>query len=221
MIFFKQHPLNERVYQNIFDLPLSVFLDVVCDKNIQALIKKGRKATQEECIESWELIYNKYLEAISDKNSEYIIKLQNRIELLKRRIYLVATCATALRGWVKMNELCGFHDVPKVLVETIQRESNFDITDLVNFEKDIQFAENNVRRYQIEVENKKSELEVLTPKDNKPVTREAFISTLSRMSRWAKIQYKATEITVFEFVKNLNDWKQEIDAANAEIKRKK
>jgi len=40
------------------------------------------------------------------------------------------------------------------------------------------------------------------------------------MSRWAKVQYRPSDITVFEFVRNLNDWKEEVERINSDNKRK-
>jgi hypothetical protein len=228
LAIFKDVPVEQRIYSSICELPLANFLDVVCDNKIQSLTRPNEKAAISELEEAWAKIHDEYIEAIKDKDTEYILRVQYRIELLRQKVMLVQTCANSLRGCRTLRDLTNMVVVPPDFIITIQKESGykgvFDITNDEQFEKDIQLAEASVKRYEIEIEAKQQELDILLPKDKVvAVTREAFLSTLSRMSRWANIHYKPNEITVFEFVRNLNDWKQEIEnetAANTKRKNK-
>jgi len=229
MILFKKKPLNERIYVTIYELPLSVFMEVVCDKNIKRLIKKGEGASMIELNDTWRKIFEQYVEAIKDKGTDLENRLQLRIEMLKLKINKVNSCAVFLRGYAVIlksgnqeliDKLGNVLEMVKIIKTESQTRGAFNIADLDQWEKDILMAETCIKRYQLEIDEMQSQLQLMQPTEKKIVTKEMFLSTLTRMSRWAKVQYRPSDITVFEFVRNLNDWKEEVERINSDNKRK-
>ena len=224
-MIFKKKPFEERVYTKIFDMPLSNFIEVICDKKLLAMRRPGEKASEEECLKGWKLIFDAYVDAVMDKDSEYLNKTELRIQQLAYKINLVETCATFLRGYAYVKSMGRDMDGVDNIIFQIKKESGtqgkFDINDPEQWERDIKMAEAAVKRYQIEIDSRQAELRTVLPRNPEQiVSREVFLTTLARMNRWAKIRFIPSEITLFEFVKNLNDWRNESEQIKRDIKRK-
>src|SRR5581483_8044992 len=82
-------------YRSIHSLPLINFITCICDDDLTALICEGN-ATNEQLAAAWETIYNEYLEAIKDENSEYIDKLTRDYNLLHTKHNVIKLLVDAL-----------------------------------------------------------------------------------------------------------------------------
>lgn len=224
MIFFKS-PVDERVYSTIYEVPLSSVLDVMFESKFQSLIKPDKKASQKECNKAWASIHEQIINITDTKESKQVINLEMRIELLRLKVNKITTCALGLRTVRRLLELGQKVDPFATMIDMIKTESGctgvFNVTNAAALEADIIQAMNAANRYLLEIDTKQKELHILTGgRKGEPATYETFITTLARMSRWAKIQYRVTEITYFEFHKNLSDWRAENEAITADNRRK-
>ena len=91
------------LYKKCAELPLSIFLKIVLESDINLLIKSGEHSP-EEVGQAWEEIYSEYFEIAGSMDSKYLIQTARTILIAENKIDIINACVPILR--LKENEKC-------------------------------------------------------------------------------------------------------------------
>lgn len=197
------------LYHNITELPLYIFIKCICDNDLSGL---GTGNVEEV----WNNMYAEYLDLIKDKDQTYKMKLIKEIEVLSLKLSKIQLIVTILSEQLKLKH-AGIEVVDeKLLLEKLKKEisitGKFDMNDAKEYMNSLNMIINRAKRWIVEIENKKSELEKLKPKDGEGVVDRAhFDGLLIKLSKYMQFHVDKLKITVSEFINMIVDMRNYYD----------
>ena len=202
-----------KLYRSIHSLPLINFITCICDDDLTALIREGT-ATAEQLAAAWETIYNEYLEAIKDDNSEYIDKLTKDYNLLHTKYNVIKLLVEALAYApvdYLIEQLKQWYELPVVL----------DPKDKPAFKKALALISARNQRWLNDALQIRQQIIHLLPeqKDDVKITRTWFDEHIVALSKFSKYHINKNETTVSEFVIMIKDMKATAKAALREYSK--
>jgi len=203
-----------KLYRSIHQLPLVNFITCICDNDLTALICEGT-ATVEQLATAWEMIYNEYLDAIKDENSEYIDKLLTRDYNLLHTKYNVIKLLVAALAYAPVDylieQLKSWYGLPVVL----------DRKDKAGFKKALALIGARNQRWLNDALQIKQQIIHLLPEQQNDVkiTRTWFDEHIVALSKFSKYHINKNETTVSEFVIMVKDMKATAKAALSEYSK--
>ena len=199
-------PLPQNIYHRCNDLPLHVFIDCVCDKNLSGLIRSG-KAKQEDLIKAWELIYSEYSDLSGNPTTKYLIKLSKDISYHESKLRAVVLCLKVLQ-----------HHPDQRCIEVLKGYGYnypFDISNPIQYAESLEKVSARLGSVLFTVQTKtaqyKRESAGVT---GKPVTRTQFDDMLAVLSKHMGQRVDPLVVTVTEFVSYRKLYEKEILAIN-------
>jgi len=94
----RQGLLPMNLYHRCNETPLHVFISCLCDHDLTKLVKFG-KATEQDKVKAWELIYSEYSDTSGNATSKILIGLTKDIAYHKAKRDSVALCLKVLSNW--------------------------------------------------------------------------------------------------------------------------
>lgn len=194
---------SSKWYQNISDLPLTRFIDVMVDGNLYALVITG-KPTELELHKAWAEIQLQYADAMKDNEFRLLNSLMKEVHRLSITLDQIHMAIDQLKQRY-------VEKFAKLLNGWLGSSFKFDTRFPEDYEKDLQRAYNRSKGIKIELTLKRSRYEALQKKfssrDKKP-TREYFMALLITLSDHVKYRIPDS-ITVFEYcerIRRLNQY---------------
>ena len=206
--------LSGTLYLTIDELPLDRFIRCVCDGDLKALIISG---DHDDMIlyAAWETIYEQYVDALKDKDQMYILKLTKQINALEFDIKLIQLC-------IKRLSVEHSPEVLAALKKIILVKGSFNPDDAEQYAKDLSVAVTRSKSLILEIENKKGELNRITPKKaSDKMDRTAFDALIVRISKYMQFKVDKKETTVSEFVQMIVDMREVAEAMEMESLKSK
>jgi len=198
---------SSRWYQNITELPLNRFIDVLVDNNYAALIVAGYPA-QEELLLAWAGIQSEYADAIGDHEHRMYVSLFKEVTQLGLTLQTIEYLVEILEQVYdpKLGAMLN-----KLLLTTFK----FDPADPEKYHATLKRCLMRSKGIKIDLELKRGQLKAMEKKNDetgdKP-SREYFQSILITLSDHA--QYPIHDsITVFEFCTRIKRYTQYCEQA--------
>lgn len=186
-----QGSYQSRTYLSCDDLPLSIFLDCLCDSKYDGLVLEGNPS-DEEIRHAWMLIISEYLQ-LRDKDAGELWMLTRDINRLQNHLFIVTHCTEFLR-----------HRYSEIVAKTL-RGIGYVVPN--GTEERIKYTE----MLNVIIEKSKSKsvmlLQLLTEyatklgaSNKEKVTRTDFEDILIEIESMQKTSYKIEDLTVKKFV---------------------
>lgn len=193
-------------YQHINKLPLSRFIDALCDDNLQALVIDG-EPSKEQLESAWGDIQQQYADALGDMEYRLYLSLFKEIGKLSISIQQAELMLSAVsRFYVplfvkKLNELMG---TKKVL----------NVEDRAGYDRQLKEWDSRKKGVEIQLELKTISFNKLQKKmeerNTKP-TREYFGSMINLLEEHFGAKIEEESITVFRYVDRVKRLNKQIE----------
>lgn len=194
---------EKRYYETCEECPLSVFEKCLIHGNLKSLIISG-EPSPEELAMVWANLYAEFTDLNQDGEQLYILKLRCDVQLLSTEIYEVDTILYFLQPAMlpfsikKKDELLGILN-------------DYDLPTVINFSEDysdkLQMIDNRMAVKRMQLANKEGELiSYLKERENESVDKHYFRRMLRRLSQFRGHQISINNITVLDFVLDMNDY---------------
>ena len=187
----KRSPLLNLFHQ-CNETTVKIFLDCLCDKNYNALIKHG-KAKHEDLLKAWDLIYSEYSDLAGNTASKTLISLSKDISYHDAKLRAVGLCLKVLSSYP--DERC-----IKVLRD-YGYDHTFDITNPEQYAKSLETIASLTGNIVFTLQLKRAEYDREAGKlTGKPMTRELFYDQLTALSEHFHLtisQFEKETVTVF------------------------
>lgn len=86
-----------KLYDSLHTLPLSIFIECVCDNNLDLLVISG-KPSQKDIEDCWFNLWYQYVDLNEDNEGVYILQLKKEVALLNHKIAVVDCAVLILRS---------------------------------------------------------------------------------------------------------------------------
>lgn len=195
----KKEEKSFNIYRSIHKLPLSVFIDVMLDKKLEALIIDG-EPSKEELKKAWDIIIEEY----ADVNNK--VDVNKEVKIYKRIVRLQFVIA-GVELLLPVLEMVFVKQFAERLRDLIGRELLFNEE---SYESDLKISRVVLGTSKQELKLEKIQLHGLEEKveDKEELSREYFSEMLLNLSDHAGYELKEEAITVYKFlerVKRLSD----------------
>lgn len=194
------------LYTHINKLPLSRFMDALCDEDLTALVIEG-EATKEELEAAWSDLQQQYADALGDMEYRLYLSLFKEINKLSITIQQITLMVEYLRRYhvevfvKKLNTLLGSKMV-------------FDVTNEEQYERNLRSAESRRKGLEMQMELKTISFNRLQKKmearAQKP-SREYFGSMLNLLEEHFGAKIDEHTITVFRYVDRVKRLSKQIE----------
>lgn len=187
-----------KLYDHIDILPLNLFIDCFCAKELAVLIIEG-SPSQTQLEEAWDNIFCQYVDAVSDSESLYILELKKDISLLEYKIRLIECIVTNLH--IVFNE--------KLLasLQSLGVRTNGIDPNKVDFQLRLRKIIITLGPKRFQLSEMINELEAYEKSiDAKTINRQFFKTVLVRLSRFQGYAIRAHEIVVSEYIALIKDY---------------
>lgn len=196
-----------RFYRSIEDMPLAVFIEVLCTDNLQRIVYEGR-VPEETLQAAWNEVMEKYLDETFSDEDRHLVQLISSANLLQFNI----TKAQAIRRYLHFR-----HDP-----EMIEILRKMGATDGPYPEQGTANAKNvwmkrviaKIKKWQHTLKEISAEIKRLQPdleSENVPkISRKYFDDILTKLSQHYHYHVDEQKITVSRYLSMLNDYKQHL-----------
>lgn len=185
----KTSPLS-NLYQACNECPLDVFFDCLVDGKLERLVKFG-KATQKELAEAWEKIWFEYCDLTGNPEYRNMLTLIRDVSYLENKMLTIRLCLQKIIH--TPDEKC-----ISILVKYGYRQK-FDHSDPVKFYQDIQMVINQSKTIEIEILQKRKEIEKQKEVKHGKITAGYFDQMLLTMSKYMGYRLDRKILTVSEY----------------------
>lgn len=209
-----------KYYTYITDLPLSKFIEALCDGNLYALVKSG-DADKEELLIVWDDLLLQYSDAIGDSETRLYMTLFNEVENEKITIKQVEMCIQILdahnRFGMPYEEL-----YKKDLNKFNSSNFEFDISDPVKFNDELSKSRKRANALNLNFRVKKERFDTLEKKvkEGKKPDRKYFQDVLISISDHSKYEIN-DNISVYAFCERMRRYKSYIDTLEQQQNKSK
>lgn len=191
------------MYQSCYDLPLSRFIRIMCERDYSALIKEqgGELPADEILQERWNSIYQQYLDLSGAGEENHILVLTMEVNQLFFRYTAITESVALMRKGYRYDELV-------TILKQAGYNFQFNHNDPSSFYKDLDRVTTRVKALLVQLEQKKIQLEALEKKDseNTQDKRAAFDQWLVTLSKWSHYHIDEDQTTVSRFVTIRNNY---------------
>lgn len=204
-------PPLPKYYDNIYELPLKNFEEVLINNNLSSLIVSGFPMPEQLQV-AWTNILTEYTEALG--TSEYLmyVNIYREFELLKLNIELMKICIATLRK----NYSVFFINELKALMR-VSYQFNIDDTD--SYFADLDKCEKRIGGFKLNVYIKEKEFDAIKKKFegdeknglNKKIDRNYFTSVLIVLSK-----HNSYKVTKDIFVNEYCEYLRQLEQYNAQ-----
>ena len=198
-----------QYYKNIVDLPLSRYIDVAVNDNLNALTIEGFP-TEAELFEAWVEIRSQYADAMGDMEHKMYLRVLKEVAILSTdyetvqklaNFLLGFDCETFLRNADENKEV--FDEVHKIALninKILRSTFKFDPYQPDTFRNDLKRSLNQSKALKIRLDMKKIEFDAIrkTNEEAEGPTKEYFYGILITLSDHAKLPLNES-MTVYEF----------------------
>ena len=94
----KNQLFPSNLYHRCNETPLSVFIDCVCDKDYNKLVKHGR-ASKADIARAWEFIYSEYTDISGSASAKALLNLAKDISFHDSKLKAVGLCLKVLQHY--------------------------------------------------------------------------------------------------------------------------
>lgn len=191
--------LSNLFYQ-CSDTPLQVFIDCLCHKRFERLIRSG-KPTKDEILNAWNELFTEYCDLSGSNEMNEVLQLTKKIGVMQSKLNAIALSVVVLSH--KDSEIA------KGNLKSLGFNYDFDQA-LVD---DLQCVIATAKSYEIELISLQKRYEALTAKGGKSTITEAYFKRiLVDLSKFMGFQLKATTTTVEEFLMIKNSYERDLKA---------
>ncbi len=197
-------------YTTIHKLPLSRFIDALCDNDLTGLLITGN-ATEEELQIIWADIMDQFIEASAGTKQLHYIKICAQITRLELKYNMIMLLINSLRQYYVER----FADRLNNLLET---SFKFNISDITAYDKILERCFNRAKALMITIDLKTAEVLAMreqTIKNEVNPKREHFSKALIALSDHAGRELFEDQITVYVYCERLNRYNKYIDHQKA------
>jgi hypothetical protein len=202
-----------KLYRNIHECPLSVFIICLCDGDLSALIIEG-KVSDQVLLDTWEIIYQDYSDAISSDTEQAAQGIVRKINLLEFRI----TKTLAIQTYLDLK-----HDDEYVELLRHIGAADTKYPDVPHLQQMWWKRINGrVKRWQVEVEAEKRKLALLNqsmPGAQGRATRETFQDFIVQIEKYVRFNINEKETSVGRFVAMVKDYQRYVIALSKQVKK--
>lgn len=191
---------QSNLYFQCNETPLQIFIDCLCHKRFERLIKSG-KPSQDEITEAWNELFSEYCDLSGSNEMNEVLQVTKKIGVIQSKLTAITLSVLVLshkdsEESKKTLQTLGFnYDFDKSLVDDLQRVISV------------------TKSYEIELKSLQKRYEALTTKGAKSTVTEAYFKRiLVDLSKYMGFQLKATSTTVEEFLMIKNSYEREIKA---------
>jgi hypothetical protein len=205
------HPLN--LYQHCSDLPLSIFIDCLINKNLRRLTKSGNP-TQKELTSAWDQIYSEYCDLSGSPGYKVYMLLNKEIGYLRSKILAVKCCLEVLRYRPSDKAISQLRAYGYAYV--------FDFEDKVSYLKDLTMVGSKIKTAELALELKTKELlKMNSESKSDTLTESTFTDIMTALSKYIGHRIDPKEITVSEFASIRKMYDQEMEHLRKESEKLK
>lgn len=181
-----------NIYRHISECPLDAFIDCSVDKKYKSLIKYGT-AKRWHLESAWANIYAEFADQSGGSSYKSLITLAKQIGYEEMKLLAISLAVRVLLH--RPDEAC------IKLLRGYGYRYAFDITDDLQYIKDIDSITKKLGGLQLSIEQKRKEMEQKQASvSDKVMTREMFNDMLTEIGKHLGFRLNAREITVAEFV---------------------
>lgn len=217
------------LYQSIVELPLSKFIDVVVDNELEALIISGHP-TELQLSMAWKNILDEYTSAIGTSEYKTLFNLYKELQTLKINydlLHLVIDSMRTLAYYMSMNE----YHVDQEYIDThkqyaanvnaiLKTNIQFNYRDTVSHEEALKKCKRRSASIKISIDLKQMAYDAMQSKskDESKMDRQYFDSLLITISDHAK--YEITEaITVSKFCERIRRYNTYCESLKKSVRK--
>lgn len=197
-------PLKELSQSNLYyqcsETPLQIFIDCLCHKRFERLIKSG-KPSQDEILNAWNELFTEYCDLSGSNEMNEVLQVTKKIGVIQAKQTAIALSVIVLshrNSEISKDNLrqLGFnYDFDAALVDDLQRVISA------------------AKSYEIELKSLQKRYEALTSKGGKSTITDAYFKRiLVDLSKFMGFQLKATSTTVEEFLMIKNSYERDLKA---------
>lgn len=195
--------MNEvKLYDDIFELPFSIFIDIVCNEDYQLLVING-KADHEQQLDTWQKIYSQYLDLLEDSETIYILEQTSDLSLLAQKINEIEFSLYFLSA-----------NYDSRLVNIIRKNGisvNLNAEDQQNYLTEIKRIKGRLAPLKFQLQELSSEVASYhrSNRDTYVAERKSFYLILQKLARYQKVAViNPKEISTGQYVIMLKDYIQ-------------
>ena len=192
------------LYEKCSKLPLSLFIDVLCNQNYKALTLAG-EPSQGQLLEQWDKLYQEYLDLSGSRNYTYISRLENDLGVLRTKLKLIHAACLILQHTYSLTA------VNSLLKQGYKYE--YSASDYNSRVDDLRKVLTKSKVLEIVIAQKQAEkANFMRGFEGKKPTEQHFISTLIILSKHQgyDIQAETTSVAKYlEIKKQYEDWVKE------------
>lgn len=200
-------------------LPLSAFINALCDDNKSGLIISGQPS-QADIDAAWFSVYAQYIDLSLNADIKYSLRLTNEELHLKSKLMRIDLCVKGLLMLIQNN----MQD--DELVNILKNDYNFryayDWNNLESFLRDLNAVVSRSQKWDIQAQLKRTEIEAYEAKTKgeKP-DRIYFTTILIRLSDHAGFRINSDTLSTAEFAIRKQDYINHIEQVNIQKQQQK
>jgi hypothetical protein len=206
-------PLNKDItspkwYQNINELPLRKFREIVISDNLHALVISGQP-TEEQLLTAWDSIRMQYADAMKDNDFRAYCTLSRETAYTQATYNQITICIRTLRKFYAEQFKNGLNAL-------LRTSYVLDVSDREKYDKDLDSATRRSKGVLIDLKLKQSTLAGMEKKmaeKGNGFTHEYFDSMLITLSDEAGFRL-SEDITVYEYCERCRRMQRKIDLLN-------
>jgi hypothetical protein len=190
-----------KLYRHISSIPLDIFIDIFCDKNVELLIIQGQ-TTQGELEKAWEGIYDDFIEKMQDDDGRAMQDQIRDMNLLRTKINTVATIIDYIRWLLGAQIRVDLDDILAELTEWTGLPVQLDQGDKTACHRTLDMVLAHVMTWKVEGEQMRQEMERSTADQDgmSKMDRDYFDSVIVALSIANKFKVNRKETMTGEFV---------------------
>lgn len=181
---------QSNLYQACNECPLDVFIDCLVDAKLERLVKTG-KASQKELAEAWEKIWFEYCDITGNPEYRNMLTLIRDVAYLENKMLTIRLCLQKI-----------IHAPDEKCIAILAKygyRRKFDHSDTVKFYQDIQMVMNQSKTIEIEILQKRKEIEKQKEAKHGKITAGYFDQMLVTMSKFMGYRLDKKILTVSEY----------------------
>lgn len=189
-------------YTSCDDLPLANFIKIVCTGELVHLYSEPAKYIHRNAplAEIWERIFNEYNELTNNTQSKHVFNLIKEITVITGRLEIIQNAVDVLAKYGSKD----FQGLCQMLREMVQ--VNYTYEDK-NLEKELKSTVTRAKILIVQLNQSKSEYELLAADDGKKATVNDYYDLVSVLSKFQGHQIPLHTTTVSLYISYLNQFR--------------
>lgn len=193
--------LNQlNLFYQCSETPLQIFIDCLCHKRFERLVKSGNPS-QEHILNAWNELFTEYCDLSGSNEMNEVLQVTKKIGVIQSKLTAITLSVLVLSH----ND----SEIAKDNLKSLGFNYDFDQALVDDLMRVIATA----KSYEIELKSLQKRYEALTTKGAKSTVTEAYFKRiLVDLSKFMGFQLKATVTTVEEFLMIKNSYERDLKA---------